>query len=110
MPTLTSTNGSLLTAAEHYCRYALPAIGWVWPQDTVVDWQGKHRHLAQAHAAALANVEKCSEHIDATTKALPVMPQNGKAIWLDSLAYWQAWRETWQDVADEARLALETTQ
>lgn len=103
MPTLTSVNGSLVTAAEHYCRYAMPAIGWVWPQDTVVDWRGTLRHLGQVEAAASANVAKCSEYISKTQSALPGMASGGHAIWTESLAYWRAWRETWQDVADEAK-------
>lgn len=106
MPTLTSVNGSLIVAAEHYCRYALPAIGWTWPHDVVVDYLGNVRHLNQVHSAAIVNVLKCSEHIAATKQALPKMAPGGKAIWTESLAYWEAWRDTWQDVADEASVKL----
>lgn len=106
MPTLTSINGCLITAAEHHCRYAHPAIGWVWPHDPVVNWLGNLRHLGQVHSAALANVAKCSEHIETTTQALPKMNNGGKAIWTESLAYWRAWRDTWQQVADEAKMKL----
>lgn len=103
MPTLTSINGSMITAADHYCRYARPAIGWLWPDDTVVDWRGNLRQLAQVEAAALANVAKCSEHIATTEKALPRMGAGAKAVWTDSLAYWRAWRDTWQEVSNEAK-------
>ncbi len=106
MPTLTSINGSLITAAEHHCRYAQPAIGWIWPNDAVVNFRGELRHLGQVHSAALANIAKCADHIATTTKALPRMNAGANAIWTESLAYWRAWRDTWQDVADEAKEKL----